>query len=255
MSEPTDEARYVYGVVRARDFETASGGALGPDVGTIGFEDIAAVVSPAPPLPVKATRANLLRHSDVLQEALKASTVLPMSFGVVMPDDESVVEELLKPAYRELAATLDEMDGKVEIDLKGFYREDVVLREIVAENPQVAKLRGATLKASKDASYYGRIELGRTVATALAKKRDADAQRIVSGLRPFAVEYVNESELPERVALSAAFLVDRERLEDFDGAVEELAADVRERMQLKCVGPLPPYRFVDLRLMPTGRGA
>jgi hypothetical protein len=257
VSEPTGEARYVYGIVRAREGDSVAapplgGAARGVEIVRVG--DLGALVSRAPPVPVKATRANLLAHTDVLQEALQSGAVLPMSFGIVMPDEEAVREDLLRASYEKLRSALDEIDDKVEIDIKGFYREDVVLREIVEENPQIARLRGATLRASEDAGYYARIELGQRVANALAQKREADVRRVVSALRAFAVADVTESELPERVALSAAFLVERGRLPAFDRAVEGLVDEFGERMQLKYLGPLPAYRFVDVKLAPAGGG-
>ena len=52
----------------------------------------------------------------------------------------------------------------------------------------------------------------------------------------------------ELVVLSASFLVPRDAMPGFDKALERVNAWGRGRVQLDCVGPLPPYSFVDLRL-------
>jgi hypothetical protein len=46
--------------------------------------------------------------------------------------------------------------------------------------------------------------------------------------------------------LSASFLVDREQLNQFDEALEEVAAGQAGRIRFKLTGPLPPHSFVEL---------
>ena len=50
------------------------------------------------------------------------------------------------------------------------------------------------------------------------------------------------------MVLNASFLVHRPALPEFDRALAKVQAGVTNRMTLDCVGPLPPYSFVDLRL-------
>ncbi|MDQ6749432.1 MAG: GvpL/GvpF family gas vesicle protein, partial [Actinomycetota bacterium] len=50
----------------------------------------------------------------------------------------------------------------------------------------------------------------------------------------------------ERVALNASFLVERERMAEFDEAVDELGRARAGRLRLKYTGPLPAHSFVEL---------
>ena len=257
MSVPQSaHGTYVYGVVRPTHvgrISTVGVGEPGGDVEAVVFEDIAALVSRPPAVPVKASRRNLMTHSRVLQEAMERSTVLPIRFGVVMPSDDAVREELLEARYAELRQLLDDVEGHVEFDVKAFYREDVVLGEIVREDAQVARLRDATMNLSAEAAYYQRIALGERIANALAAKRETDADRIVRSLTRLAVATRSESDLPERMVVKAAFLVERAQVGGFDAAVERLAGTLGGRMQFKSVGPLPPYNFVELSISGNGR--
>jgi hypothetical protein len=54
--------------------------------------------------------------------------------------------------------------------------------------------------------------------------------------------------LNELMALNASFLVERAKLPAFDRELEAIHAEAGYRLKLDCVGPLPPYSFVDLRL-------
>jgi hypothetical protein len=44
-------------------------------------------------------------------------------------------------------------------------------------------------------------------------------------------------------AVNAAFLVERERIDEFSRAVTELGHELAGRVKLRYVGPLPPYSF------------
>jgi hypothetical protein len=245
-AEPENET-YVYGVVRT------SGPRRGeididevPDVHVVWADEIGAVVRPAAADVSKPDRRALTSHARVLQQTMAWATVLPMRFGVVMPSDEVVREELLRARRNELVRLLDAFEGRVEVTLKAFYDEDVILQEIVEENPQIARLRETVRRVPGDASFYDRIRLGEMIVGAMRKKRDADARRIVATLRPYAVDVSIDETFVERVALRGAFLVEESRLNEFDAAVEGLSRDLAARIRFKYVGPLPPHSFVDL---------
>ena len=74
------------------------------------------------------------------------------------------------------------MDGKVEINIKGIYEEQGILREVLEENQEIAKLREFLQGKPDDATYYERIRLGELVAEALTAKRADDERLIVDGL-------------------------------------------------------------------------
>jgi len=244
-----NEPRYVYGVVRAAGATApAVEGIAGAPLELVAEGEVAALTSPAPGEYMEAGREELLTHSRVLEATMEKATVLPMRFGVVVPDEEALRGQLLAPHREELAAQLDEIEGKVEVSLKGIYDEDAVLREIVAENRQVASLRERIGGKPAEAAYYERIELGELVAQAFEAKREHDAAAIVEVLRPHAVAVEVGEPVHERMALNASFLVERAGLEKFDRAVEEVGRSQADRIRFKYTGPLPPHSFVELEV-------
>jgi hypothetical protein len=50
----------------------------------------------------------------------------------------------------------------------------------------------------------------------------------------------------ERVACHASFLVERDRLPEFDSVVDAFADGQGGRLRFKYTGPLPPHSFVEL---------
>src|SRR4051794_3808951 len=111
-----ETAKYVYGVVRAEGAAPPQGAGIGDQpIGVVAHGSVAALTSDVPADFVEAGREELLAHSRVLEEAMKGAVVLPMRFGVVMPDEETVQERLLTPYVEALEEQLQEMDGKVEV--------------------------------------------------------------------------------------------------------------------------------------------
>jgi hypothetical protein len=242
-------AKYVYGVTRTSEDSWAGlEGMNGEPVSPVSAEGLAALTSDVPAELLEAGREELLTHSRVLEQALEKGTVLPMRFGVVLPDEQSVRDELLAPHSAELERQLREMDGKVEINLKVLHDEETVLREVLAEVPEVAELRRSIQGKPEEATYFERVRLGELIAQALDDKREQTGPAIVERLSPHAVAVQVGDPAHERMALNASFLVERKDLERFDKAVDELGEEQEGRIRIKYTGPLPPHSFVELEM-------
>src|SRR5215212_5694432 len=112
---------YVYGVTRAGATERSPGeGIDGQLVEVAAHDGLAALVSDAPKVPVKASRRNLMAHSRVLQSVIAHTCVLPMRFGVVMPSRDAVVEQLLMANEERLLDHLRVLEPYVELDVRGL---------------------------------------------------------------------------------------------------------------------------------------
>jgi len=240
-------AKYVYGVIRARSKSSPKlKGINGKPLRSITSGDLGALTSEVPDGPVDAGREELMAHSRVLEQAIRRGVVLPMRFGVVMPTESSVRRDLLDAHREELERQLDEMDGKVEVNIKGLYEEESVLREVLEQNPEIAELRDSLQGKPEDATYYERIRLGELVAELMGEKRAADQQRVVDRLGEHALAVQEGEPMHERMAANASFLVDQARIADFDRAVDELGSEEAQRIRFRYTGPLPPHSFVEL---------
>ena len=231
---------YCYGVTWA---ETArpqpAAGLAGKSVEPVRFDELAALTSEAPPGKVRARRADLMCHFDVLSTAFERGTVIPLRFGMVFDDEATLIEELLRPRRDELVALLRELGDRVELRVSAHYREEAILAEIVRENPRVARLRG-------ERSQPLLIELGELVARELQARTNRDARAILERLGSLALGQEVDEEPIEHQVLRASFLVERKRVPAFDAAMEDIASGQAGRIDFKYVGPLPPHSFVGL---------
>jgi hypothetical protein len=247
MAVQTLAATYVYGVLSAGEPPPAATGIGGAPLREVTSDGIAALVSDLGEKQLALGREEMTTHAHVLDAALARGTVLPMRFGVVMAGEPSVKSHLLEAHHDELERQLRELNGKVEVRLRAVYQEDSLMREVVREDLDVARLRRSLRGASEEATYYGRIRLGELVAAAIERKREVDATAILDLLAPLGLDTRIAEVSYERIVVNVSFLVDTDQLPEFDRAVDDLGAAQQHRMRFKYTGPLPPHSFVELR--------
>jgi hypothetical protein len=249
MADEREQAVYVYGVVAGGEAVsiTTDGIERASPTRLVRHAGLAALVADVPPDPVPTTRHNLSAHAEVLAEAARQTTVVPMRFGVVFPDEGRIVADFLQRSGDELVSLLDRFQGMVEATLRGYFEDDEArLREVVEQEPEIARLREQVRNVPEDASYYARIRLGELVASALEARRAADERRILDRLEPLAHAVERDTELPERVVVKAAFLIERTKLQAFDREVDALARELAGRIRFSYAGPLALHSFVDV---------
>ena len=247
---------YLYGVIRwpppENFYRLAGEGVGGPPraVRLVRAGPVAGVVShvwaeEVSEEDVRSLRRDMKAHSAVLNRLAEEITVLPARFGVVLPDDHVLVQRFLEPQHDHLLQTLANLEGCVELTLRATYIENQVLREVVEQRPDLV---GAGGGRSRSMAQESRIEAGRQVAAAIGELAGADARWLLEALSPVVRDVQTRKPLTELNVLNASLLVERKSLKKFDRRLEEIYTRESNRMQLDCVGPLPPFSFVDLRL-------
>ena len=208
-------------------------------------DELAAIASDA----AEGTRAAdlLRRHWHVLEAVASTATVLPVRFGTAMAGDEAVAAEFLAPRHDDLLAELAAFDGKVQLTVKGDYDETELMRSIVAGSPAVAGLRERVRSLPEAAGHFERIRLGELVAAEVEQARARDSAWLMEQLAGLAVAASAEPSGGLEGAVNAAFLVERERVGEFGRAVDAAAEELRGHIELRLLGPLPPYSFTGER--------
>ena len=229
---------YVHGVTEAG----ARAAIEGAGARAVADGALAAIVTDASG-PTRA--ADLMRrHWQVLEAVAATETVVPIQFGTAMAGEEAVAAEFLAPRSEELRAQLAAFNGKVQLTVKGTYDETELLRSVVDRSPAVAQLREKVRGLSEAAGHYERMRLGELVAAEVEQQRGRDAERLHSVLDGLAVTARREPATGLQGAVNAAFLVERGRTAEFARAVDGAAEEVEGRIELRLLGPLPPYGFV-----------
>jgi hypothetical protein len=206
------------------------------DLDVVVHAAVAAVVRATDEHEVLPSRANLLAHTRVLESLATETTVLPMRFGMVVADEQELVEGYLSPQQDALMSALGRLRGQVELRLRGRYDEDAVLREVVAADPGLARLRGR-------GGVESRMQLGERVVAGIEARRERDLDRVVDMLGPHVSGMVAGSVAEPLDAFSLSLLVPTAGMEAFDRSLDELGQQVAPALGLELVGPVPPFSF------------
>jgi hypothetical protein len=236
---------YVYAVVPAdRELNLTGMASVGSDA-SVPVEivkrpqlPVAGVVSVAPQ-DLRGKRRDLLAHQAVLDRLGEQTPLLPMRFGVVAADEESLARDLSANATR-YAEQLSSIAGRVELNVKAIADQDVILAS-VANEPAV---RAAQESAQRFPGYEKNVVLGEHVANAIRQRRRLFGERLYAKLRPLA-ETAAAVEPGDRYLLNASFLVEQHSVTHFIAIVDELQNRLSPAVELVVTGPLPPYSFVD----------
>jgi hypothetical protein len=194
----------LYGITPVDDH-----GAEAPPSGirTIGFRDLAAVVSEAPYAAPPADDATVVSHHEVVETLFANRSLLPVPPGVTFRAPQAL-QRWMELHYVALSDALAYVDDRA----------------------------GARVHVIHHGGTRGTADGGAELASAAAECMRAVRRHAVAGL-PLRIEARGD------VVLSSAFLVERELWNDFTAATRRIASE-HSGFRIELTGPWPPYDFV-----------
>jgi Gas vesicle synthesis protein GvpL/GvpF len=163
----------------------------------------------------------LSAYERIVRELMDGGAILPARFGTVVADD-AAVRALLRGRRRDLLARVQRVRGAVEIALRASWRDGLGFKPDARPPSGTSYMRERLelrQRACRVATQLGALgALSRSTRRALIPRPD----------------------LP----VLDAYLVDRERVQEFVAMVEQLDHRMDE-VELVCTGPWPPYSFAE----------
>jgi hypothetical protein len=244
------EGTYIYAIIAAQapeNFGSIGIGGRGDECRTIHHEGLAAVVSSSPLKKFKVSRENLLAHEKVIEAVMRARTVLPVRFGTVA-DNEEKVKRILEREYDRFLTLLGNLEGKRELGVKAFFKEEAVFKMILDKYGDIRAMKEKIAALPAEKTHFQRAEIGRMVEAALQKEKDTRQAVLLDALTPLALEVKTNGLYGDMMILNAAFLVEQSREPEFDRKVQELAEQDDETVKFKYIGTVPPFNFVNIEI-------
>lgn len=234
MGSAAEHACYVYGIVPEDVEADPAARGVGDPPGRIRLVrhgDIAAMVSDISSARPPREPADLRAHRDMLDAAAAEVPVLPVPFGLVVPDTDTLIGQLLEPHHDEFAAALRELDGHAEYVIEA--RLDGADGGGGAPDPDPDSVRSEILDA---------------VAGYCADTRVRGPSAAESGDRPGADDAAADGAADDGAAYAdgadVAVLIPTASEADLERTVAELGRSWDGRVSLRLRGPLAPYDFV-----------
>jgi hypothetical protein len=247
------QGEYIYGVVEESQPRKFSFPGVGEaEVYTINHQRIAAVASDTEFSEIDPTRRNVHAHTVVQDELLKEYTLLPMGFGMIATSEDEV-QGLLENNYQDLISELNRLAGRIEVELKVFWNQESIMKELQL----VGRHELATVRAKLDAATSPLekrnllVEVGKLVERIALNWKAKYADLVYGILKELSYDTRVNNPSGVNNLLNASFLIERSQESEFKEQVYKLDSEFQGKVNFKYVGPLPPYNFVDLRLEPV----
>ena len=244
------EGCYIYGIIatsQRQEFGPIGIGKRGDSVYTLPYQNLAAVVSRSPIIEYPVTRANTVAHVKVLEKVMEEYSILPVRFCTIADSEEDIIEKALKAHYEEFVTLLRSIEGKIELGVRVRWTDvNTIFSEILAENQDIQEMRDMFLiEEDEQRKYSYKIQIGQRVKEVLDEKKKREADDLLSALQPLSLHHKENSISGDAELVNAAFLIPKEKEEEFDRKIQELGKMYGERKRIKYVGPVAPYNFVE----------
>lgn len=250
--------KYIYGVINSTPhlsteenlLEAKSLGANG--VYTISYQDISAIVSDSEIVDYThmlkdALAKQLITHQRVIERIMLNHTIIPMRLGTFAVDVDEVRHFLAK-GYPIIKDIFKRVFDEIEIDVAATWSDfNSVVRE-VGEEKEIKEFKERLLANPKGITVDDQMKVGAMVKDHLDKKREKYAMEIETSLNKVSEDIKIHALMDDRMVINVAFLINRLKLGDFEKGIEELNNRFAEKLNFRCVGPLPPYSFYTLEI-------
>lgn len=195
---------------------------------------LAALVGPSPLAPWPPDAIHVTLHEAVVEKVMGSRPILPVRFNTIFRSGEAVIA-LLDKQSQSFRSALDRVAGKVELGLRVLWEpprnaEALVDQEAGEGGPGTEYL-------------YRRLRDQRRQASLLAAGEQV-AQKVQGRFRSLAVENWMRRLPTDRLLLSGAYLVERDRVDAFGEDVAK-AREEFSSLRFLLTGPWPPYHFVN----------
>ena len=187
---------------------------------------------------VPVTRENALAHAAVVRSVLDRTTPVPFRFGTVVTEEQ--LQSYLTARKPALENKLASLHGCVEMNVKIIWENAAEQQSETTDKTQTGEQGvGTSFLAEKRRQIIG------------DEHRAAAATAISTWLHESLSGLIRDEQVTirpaERLVLSAAHLVEREKIDQYRKAAAETCQN-RPELHFLLSGPWPPYSFANIEL-------
>ncbi len=234
---------YAYAIIdSSSEISNSLNGLAGVGVYNIPYRDIGIVGSKGEQIQ-DITRDNILKHEEVVEKLMENFTILPMRFLTQFNREEDILL-MMKEYYRDFKDNLDRVRNKVEFGVKVIWPGEIIKKRISAAFEKNSAAVSLPERASVQSFLKEKFEEHK-----IDKEIQEEADKCIALIDNFFNRFVLEKKLEKlkskNLLLSAAYLVEKERQNEFKEAFERARVTPRG-LKFLLSGPWAPYNFIVL---------
>ncbi|MBR8838620.1 MAG: GvpL/GvpF family gas vesicle protein [Stigonema ocellatum SAG 48.90 = DSM 106950] len=193
-----------------------------------------------------ASRRNLITHERVLEQLMHEGfrTLLPLRFGLVVKDWDTVITQLIQPHKDSLHDLFQKLAGRREVSLKILWDTKSELQAMMDSNPDLKQKRDKM--EGKILSMEEVIQIGQLIERNLTDRKESVIEVFLNELNSLADEVVESAPMTEEMIYNAAFLIPWETESVFCERVEAIDQKFDGRLRIRYNNFTAPYTFAQI---------
>jgi hypothetical protein len=207
--------RYIYCIIKSPGEKKSFGniGFGGEEVYTMEYRNFASVISNSPMKDYEPIKEDVEIHKKVIEVVMKEYSVIPAAYGMAFKN-KKLVMVAMSAGYKAMKKFMKIVDNRVELGVKILLPKDSPILNV---------------------------------------KMDEYKLDYMENLNKIAADSKELKLFSDRLVLNEAFLVDRDKIDEFSSEVEQLG-DKFGYLKTQYSGPWPPYNFVDIHILSKQHG-
>lgn len=246
---------YIYGVLNSDKelFFGPHGVTACEEVYTVSYRDISAVVSDSEMVDYTHMRKDrlamlLVRHQKAIEKIMGLGyTIAPVRLGTFVKDIEEV-RCVLACGHSIIKDIFNKISDMIEIDITATLGDFNAALKEAGEDEEIKEFKKKLLALPGGVTVDDQMKIGLMVKDALDRIREGYSEKIQAALKSVSHDFKVHELMDDKMAANIAFLVNKARHKDFEMKVEGLNTEFNEKLNFRCVGPLPPYSFYTLEI-------
>ena len=219
---------------------------------TICFQDVAAVVSDSEivdysHMPKDTLGRLLVGHQQLIEKVITKHSIIPMRLGTFADSDEEV-RRILTKGYGTIKDIFARAGNSIEIDVVATLNDFQSFLREVSEEEEIKQLKQSLSGKKGGVTIDDQMKIGILVKRHSDKKKDILANQIQTALGEITQNLKAHDLMDDKMVLNTAFLLDKTRQKEFEHKLDEVNDRFEDKLNFRCVGPLPPYSFYTLEV-------
>lgn len=248
--------KYIYGIINSNtnlSLFAPKDSSENERVYTISYKDISAVISDSEIADYTRLLKGILAkrlvwHQKVIERIMQLDhAIIPARLGT-FARDEIEVKDILQKGYTFIKGVMQETSNKIEIDITATWADFASVLKEVGEEKEIKEFKEKLLSSRKAITVDNQMKVGVMVKKALDKKRERYADEILNVLKTISQNFKVHELMDDKTVMDIAFLINKEKQKSFEEKIEELNSRFNEKLNFRCVGPLPSYSFYTLEI-------
>jgi hypothetical protein len=191
----------------------------------------------------------LVHHQETIEELQNKGfhMIIPMRLGTIAGSKEEVIK-ILSNGHDLMIETLTKIEYLTEYDIAVTWADFSETLKYVANHPDILELKETILSKNDKISQLDQVKIGMLIQEKLEEKNKKVELKILAALSALSLDIKMHEVMNDQMVTNSAFLINRNKKEKFEQAIDKIDEEFKGSLKIKLVGPLPCYSFFTIEV-------